>query len=83
MSRHWWPLRDQVALMAVLSEKNPHKTISNAFLTEIRVGSETLKTEIVSALRFKTLKSFILMSGPIQTRLPEWKYSSLNEKLQG
>lgn len=70
MSRHWWPLREQVVFMEVLSEKNPHKTIPDDFLTEIRVGSETLIAEIVSALRFKTIKSFILISGPIQTKLP-------------
>jgi len=59
-----------VVFMEVLSEKNPHKTIPDDFLTEIRVGSETLIAEIVSALRFKTIKSFILISGPIQTKLP-------------
>lgn len=47
MSRYWWPLKDQVALVAVLSEKKPHKIIPNVFLVEIRGGSETFKTKIV------------------------------------
>lgn len=59
-----------MVLVEVLSEKNPHKTIPNDILTEIRMGSETLRAEIVSALRFKTIKSFILISGPTQTKLP-------------